>query len=72
MVERAGAEYAPQQIVTYLLEVAAAFNGWYAGHKIIDAENPDVSAWRLSLTEATRRVITNGLEVLGIRVPDQM
>ena len=72
VVERAGVDLAPHYIVTYLLEVASAFNGFYGGNKIIDSDNVVMSEWRLALTEATRRVLVNGLEILGIRVPDQM
>ncbi|OHA58963.1 MAG: arginine--tRNA ligase [Candidatus Vogelbacteria bacterium RIFOXYD1_FULL_44_32] len=72
IVERAGTEYAPQYIVTYLLELASAYNGFYGANKIIDVDNPAVSAWRLALSAATRTVMTNGLTVLGIRVPEQM
>ncbi len=72
VVERAGRDYAPQYIVTYLLEVAAAFNGFYGANKIIDTDNPAVSAWRLALAQATRTVLSNGLTILGMRVPSEM
>ncbi|OHA60059.1 MAG: arginine--tRNA ligase [Candidatus Vogelbacteria bacterium RIFOXYD1_FULL_46_19] len=72
VVERAGTEYAPQSIVTYLLEVASAFNSFYGAHQIIDEARPELSAYRLALAEATRQVLAGGLEILGIAVPSEM
>ena len=37
VVFRAGMEYAPHHIVTYLIELAGEFNSFYASHKIIPA-----------------------------------
>ena len=70
IVMRAGKERAPQLLVTYLLELAASFNAYYAANQILD-DSSEVSA-RLSLVEATRITLTNGLSVLGIPVPVQM
>ena len=71
IVERASLEYAPHHIVTYLIELAGEFNSFYASHKIIDASDP-TSPYRLALTEAFANVMTTGLDLLGIKVPDQM
>ena len=70
VLERASKEHAPQLIVTYLLELAAAFNAYYSQNKIID-DSPE-SSYRLALTEAAEIVIRNGMSVLGIRVPNKM
>ncbi|MDQ5958162.1 MAG: arginyl-tRNA synthetase [Patescibacteria group bacterium] len=72
VVERAGQDLAPHYMVTYLLEVAAAFNSFYGSNKIIDAENAEMSGWRLALAEATHRVLANGLDILGMQVPEEM
>ncbi len=72
IVEKAGQEYAPHYLVTYLVELAAAFNSFYAQNKIIDEENKEVTAYRLALTKAVSIVLTNGLHLLGIKVPERM
>lgn len=70
VVTRAGNERSPHYLVTYLLELCASFNNFYAHNKIIDAgEETD---YRLGITQATQTVITNGLWLLGIRVPEKM
>jgi arginyl-tRNA synthetase len=71
IVERAGNEYAPHYIATYLIELAGEFNSFYADHKIIDEADPS-SPYRLALTRAFVYVMTSGLNLLGIKVPEKM
>jgi arginyl-tRNA synthetase len=71
VVERAGTEYAPHYIVTYLTELASIFNSFYANNKIID-ENDLASPYKIALTAATAHILKSGLHLLGIKVPDKM
>ncbi|MDB5259008.1 MAG: hypothetical protein JWO73_216, partial [Candidatus Taylorbacteria bacterium] len=71
VVERAGQTYEPHHIVTYLIELSAAFNNFYANATIVDAKEP-AAPYRVALTEAFATVMKNGLNVLGIRVPEKM
>ena len=70
VVARAGEEKSPHHIVTYLTELASAFNGFYANNKIIDAG--EESEYRLGITQAVHNILWNGLYLLGIRVPERM
>lgn len=72
VIESAVSEYAPNYIVTYLLEIARSFNSFYGANKIIDIENPEISSHRLGVARATQIVIKNGLQLLGINAPDKM
>jgi arginyl-tRNA synthetase len=72
VVEHAGVEYASHYIANYLLELAHVFNTYYAVHVIIDEGERDRSASRIALTAATAQVIKNGMNLLGIRVPEKM
>jgi arginyl-tRNA synthetase len=72
IVERAGREYAPSQLVTYLTELAGEFNSFYNSGKIIDAENAAVSGYKLALTKTFADVMEKGLDLLGIKVPEKM
>jgi len=56
---------APHYIANHLLEVAHAYNRYYAQHKIIDQDS-EHSSTRIFLTEATNAVLKRGLSVLGI------
>lgn len=75
IVERAYYENAPHHIATYLIELSALFNNFYANNKIIDVTD-DVTRARsselLTLTQAVANVLENGLYLLGISVPAKM
>ena len=71
VVGRAGSEYAPHYIVTYLIELASEFNSFYASQKIID-ESDSTSPYRLAITRAFYQVMLSGLDLLGIKVPEKM
>ncbi len=70
-VERARMEYAPQTIANYLITLAGAFNSYYASNQII-VENDPLTPYRLDLTQAFLTTMTNGLWLLGIKVPKKM
>ena len=70
IVERAGEEYAPHYITTYLTELAGSFNNFYAHEQIID-DSPE-SPYRLAITKAFNIVMKNGLTILGIPAPERM
>ena len=65
-------EYAPNHIATYLIELARAFNAFYAEQVIIDAEHPEISAHRLALAKSVQTILSNGLALLGIKAPHKM
>ncbi|MFA6430674.1 MAG: arginine--tRNA ligase [Candidatus Paceibacterota bacterium] len=71
IVERAGEEYAPNYIATYLIQLSSVFNGYYANNKIVDKEDKN-SAYRLAITKAFSIVLKNGLKLLGISAPEKM
>jgi arginyl-tRNA synthetase len=64
-------EYAPQQVANYLIALAGAFNSFYASNIIVDAKEP-LSPYRVALTQAFLTTMTNGLWILGIKVPKRM
>ena len=72
VVELAITEYAPNYIVTYLLEIARSFNSFYGSHKIIDTDNKEISAHRIAIARSAQIIIKNGLWMLGINAPDRM
>lgn len=71
VVERAGAEYAPHHLVTYLTELAGIFNSFYAKERIA-VEGDSTSPYKVSLALATFNVLKSGLNILGIKVPERM
>ncbi len=71
VVEHAVEQWSPHFIVTYVLELSQAFNSWYASTKILDDTDP-ASAYKIVLTAAFAQTMTNGLQLLGIAVPEKM
>jgi len=71
VVERAGKEYAPHYIVTYLTELAGIFNSFYAKEKIVDESDP-ASPYKIALTQTIAHILKSGLHLLGIKVPERM
>lgn len=71
IVEKAGREFAPHLIVTYLVELASMFNSFYAKEKIIDGSDP-TSPYKIVLTSALAQTMKNGLHLLGIKTLEKM
>jgi arginyl-tRNA synthetase len=70
IVYRAGEELAPHHLVTYLTELASAFNAYYANNKIVSEE--DVASYRLALTTAVGQTLSSGLKLLGMATPAKL
>ncbi len=71
VVEQCISLWEPHHMVGYLLDLAQAFNSWYAKVKIIDAENKDMP-YNLAITRAFQITMKNGLYLLGIETPEKM
>lgn len=73
----AASELAPHVIANYLRELAAALHSWYASGnqnknlQLLVADHTLRNA-RLCLAEATRQVLANGLQLLGVSAPQKM
>ncbi|WP_020589676.1 arginine--tRNA ligase [Desulfobacter curvatus] len=70
-VEKSAETLHPHVIFTYLMTLAAAFHAYYNHHKVIMADEP-LSLARLSLVLAVKKVIRNGLKLLGVSAPERM
>src|SRR3989344_1658285 len=70
IVEYATSLREPHVLTSYLLEIASAFNRWYAQVHILDGT--PASAHKVALADAVRRTLKNGLWILGIPAPERM
>ncbi|SDZ18552.1 arginyl-tRNA synthetase [Lysobacter sp. yr284] len=71
VVAAAGRDLEPHQVAAYLLELAQAFQTYYNDHQFLVDDDAQRHA-RLVLAMATRQVLANGLELLGIHAPEVM
>ena len=65
----------PHRIARYLEEVATAYHQFYAACRVLpqgDEAPTNLNIARLWLCAATRQVIFNGLELLGVSAPERM
>ncbi|HKB85310.1 MAG TPA: arginine--tRNA ligase, partial [Ignavibacteriaceae bacterium] len=68
----AGAEsYEPGRICTFLEDLAAAFHKFYTFCRILGTERKLAEA-RVALAVASKIVLKNGLNILGVSAPDRM
>ncbi len=68
-LERSARELEPHYVTTYITELAAAFNSWYASERIIGGSNPESG---VILAQAVEQTLSKGLQVLGIPAPEEM
>jgi arginyl-tRNA synthetase len=71
IVELSIREWAPHHITMYLLQLARAFNSWYAVTKLVDPENKN-TPYNLAIAQSVGIVLQNGLNLLGIQAPERM
>jgi arginyl-tRNA synthetase len=71
VVEAAGTNLEAHLVATYLRELAAAFHGWYNTSQFI-VDDADLRDARLTLANALRQVLANGLDLLGVDAPESM
>jgi arginyl-tRNA synthetase len=72
VIEQAGIEMNPSLIAIYIYNIAKSFSSFYTEHSIAKAESEEKKQLRLMLAQLTANVINNGMQLLGIGVPERM
>ncbi|MBX6167189.1 MAG: arginine--tRNA ligase [Thermobispora bispora] len=62
----------PHRLCGYLFELAQAFTAFYENCPVLKAEDEEVRRSRLALSALTLRILLQGLDLLGIDVPERM
>ena len=71
-VAQAGSDYSPSGIANYCYELTKQFNQFYHDYSILNADSEAEKTVRLVLAANVAKVIKNGMELLGIEVPERM
>ena len=72
VVEGAAQAREPHRVAFYLNDLASAFHGWWnmgnddPGARVILADDPAITAARLSLSRGIGQIIRNGLALMGV------
>ena len=71
-VEQAGKDYSPSGIANYCYELTKVFNQFYHDYSILNEPDADKKAFRLVLARNVAKILKNGMNLLGIEVPERM
>jgi arginyl-tRNA synthetase len=78
IVDAAASAREPHRIAFYLGDLAAAFHAWWnVGNdkpeaRVVQAEDPELTATRLYLADAIGQIIRNGMGLMGVTALEEM
>ena len=70
-VIRAGKDLDPSKMTKYAYDLASLFHTFYNAHRVI-VDDVNLMKARLALVSATRTVLKNTLDILGVSAPEKM
>ncbi len=71
-VRQAGTDYSPSGICNYCYELTKEFNQFYHDFTILGEEDESKKLFRLVLAKAVAKVVSLGMGLLGIEMPERM
>lgn len=72
IVEESARTLNPSLIANFLYDLAKAFNQFYHDYSILSAGDPALVSMRVLIVEQIGKIITSGMNLLGIEVPERM
>jgi arginyl-tRNA synthetase len=72
IVSESGKSCSPALIANYVFDLAREYNQFYHDHPVLKEHDPALREFRLLVSAMTGKVIKNGMELLGIKVPEMM
>ena len=71
IIARSAETCEPHRLTDYLEKIAELLHSYYNKHQVV-VEDETLAAARLALMLVTKRVLSNGLKILGVRAPEKM
>ncbi|MCC8035465.1 MAG: arginine--tRNA ligase [Rikenellaceae bacterium] len=71
-VAAAGETFSPALVAQYIYDLAKMFNGFYHEVPVLKEENGQLKIFRLKLSALVAEIISRGMGLLGISVPERM
>ncbi|MFA6992645.1 MAG: DALR anticodon-binding domain-containing protein, partial [Candidatus Gracilibacteria bacterium] len=65
-------EYKPNILCSYLYDLAQKFNSFYNSVPVLTANSESEREFRLKIVESASQILKNGLNLLGIKVIEEM
>jgi len=72
VVQDSGNMYNPSLIANYVYDLVKEYNQFYHEYSILKEDDPEKKALRLVLSRVVSGVVKNGMELLGIEMPERM
>jgi arginyl-tRNA synthetase len=72
VVEDTAKDYQVHRLPQYALDLVRAFHKFYEECRVIDKNDKEKTQARLGLCEATKIVLKNTLDLMGISAPEKM
>ncbi|HAJ99738.1 MAG TPA: arginine--tRNA ligase [Bacteroidales bacterium] len=64
--------HSPAQIANYAYDLCKEYNQFYHEHSVLNEPDPQISHFRVKLSEMVSTVVKNAMSLLGIDVPERM
>ena len=72
LVENAAHQLDPSSVANFCYNLAKEFHRYYHEHRILKAESEAAHVYRLNFIKLIAEVLENGMNLLGIEMPDRM
>jgi len=72
VVNTAADEHDPSQLAGFLYQLAKTYHRFYHEHHIMRAESDYARAFRIRLSKAVASILEDGMDLLGIAMPERM
>ncbi|MBR7029276.1 MAG: arginine--tRNA ligase [Bacteroidaceae bacterium] len=72
IVQDAANDFSPSTIANYCYELVKEYNQFYHDYSILREENEQIRALRLVLSQQVAKVVSLGMGLLGIEMPERM
>ena len=72
VLKHAASEFSPSILANYLFNLVKSYNSFYQESPIIREEDENVKGFRLQLSDLTSSVLSKGMNILGIEMPERM
>jgi arginyl-tRNA synthetase len=72
IIDQAVRDLAPHHLTYYAQDLASTFSQFYRDCKVVDAEQPALTAARLQLCRAAKITLARTLELMGMSAPEAM
>lgn len=72
VIKEAGTNYSPAVIANFVYDLVKEYNQFYHDHSILKETDSAKKEFRLVLSDSISNIVRNGMQLLGIEVPERM